>query len=327
MADAVVMRDNMPNYAGLLFRKGNAAVPFSSLIGAPETTNHNEFSCGTYFDTEDGEQPEISEKASLTAPDAKSTGRTQTTNVTQIFQEKVSISYAKMSDMGTLSGINVANAVANPSDERAFQIARRMDKIAKDIEYSFVRGTYQKATSSDVAAKTMGIMEAIKTNVINVGTAETPAALTYWTLAKALVALRDAGADVSKAVFIGSAAAILQLNKDAAENQYRQDTITEMGLDLQRVVTPLGTIKVALVDTLNAKKAETYNNGAIVIPELIHPVYQPVPGKGNFFYEELAKTGAAESGQIFGQVGLDFGPEYYYAKLQYISNDLPTGTL
>jgi len=45
------------------------------------------------------------------------------------------------------------------------------------------------------------------------------------------------------------------------------------------------------------------------------PVFQPVPGKGNLFYEELARTGAALSGQMFGQIGLNHGPLFAHGSL------------
>jgi hypothetical protein len=48
---------------------------------------------------------------------------------------------------------------------------------------------------------------------------------------------------------------------------------------------------------------------------MIRPVTQPTPGKGNFFYEELAKTGAAEQGQVFGMFGLDHGPAFAHGKI------------
>ena len=52
---------------------------------------------------------------------------------------------------------------------------------------------------------------------------------------------------------------------------------------------------------------------------MIAPVYQPVPGKGNFFLEPLAKTGAGEKYQLFGQIGLDHGPEWYHGKFTGIA--------
>ena len=45
------------------------------------------------------------------------------------------------------------------------------------------------------------------------------------------------------------------------------------------------------------------------------PVFLPVPEKGVLFYEELSKTGAAEKGQIYGQMGIDYGPEEYHGKI------------
>ena len=45
------------------------------------------------------------------------------------------------------------------------------------------------------------------------------------------------------------------------------------------------------------------------------PVFQPVPGKGVLFYEPLSKTGASESGQIFGQIVLDHGPAFMHGVL------------
>jgi hypothetical protein len=45
------------------------------------------------------------------------------------------------------------------------------------------------------------------------------------------------------------------------------------------------------------------------------PVFLPVPNKGVLFYEELARTGASELGQIYGQIGLDYGPEEMHGQL------------
>lgn len=137
----------VPNFSGMLFAKGQQATPFSTMIGArPLVTNHVEFTCGQEYNTETGEQPKISETASLTAPQPEIVTRSQLTNVTQIFQKSVAISYGKQSNMGTLQGINVAGQQANPMDELAFQVSRRMAKIAQDIEYTFINGKYAKAT-------------------------------------------------------------------------------------------------------------------------------------------------------------------------------------
>ena len=121
MADTLAMSFNTPNYSGMLFNKGNTKTPFSTLIGGRrKTTNHVEFVTGQEFETATGTQPNISESASLTAPEASVITREQKTNVTQIFQESVGASYAKESNMGTLSGLNVA---------RPFQVLCKFKKL------------------------------------------------------------------------------------------------------------------------------------------------------------------------------------------------------
>ena len=47
----------------------------------------------------------------------------------------------------------------------------------------------------------------------------------------------------------------------------------------------------------------------------LSPVFQPVPNKGNFFYEELSKSGAASTGEIFGQLGLDHAPAFLHGSI------------
>ena len=124
MADVFATSFGVLNYSGMLFDKGNSETPFSSLIGSnAKNTDHVEFVTGQEYTSGGGSQPAISETASLTAPDATVITRTQKTNVTQIFQYAVGISYAKQSNMGTLSGVNIANQGANPINELDFQVA------------------------------------------------------------------------------------------------------------------------------------------------------------------------------------------------------------
>ena len=99
------------NYSGLLYNKADVSTPFLNLIsGNVKYTNSVEFVCGQYYTGEEGDIPAISETASLTAPTATFVTRTQMTNVTQIFMESVAISYAKQSNMATLSGVNTKYA-------------------------------------------------------------------------------------------------------------------------------------------------------------------------------------------------------------------------
>ncbi|MBR3645986.1 MAG: DUF5309 family protein [Lachnospiraceae bacterium] len=307
----------VPNFSGLLFAKGNARTPFSTLIGAkPLYTDHVEFVCGQYYNVETGSQPAISESASLTAPAPESTTRDQLTNVTQIFHKTVAVSYGKMSNMGTLSGVNVAGQQPNPDDELAFQVARRMDKIAADIEYTFLNGAYNKANSDATINKTRGLLTAITTNVTDMKTNP----LSYWFVAETMKKIHDQGGRTDNIVLGVDATTLLQLNYDAGKNGYTRvpDGREVNGLKLQTVITPLGEVAVALFDSLPASTAVLFD------PSIMHPVFMNVPGKGNFFLEELSKVGAGTSYQIFGQAGLDHGPEWMSAKITNISTSLPS---
>lgn len=307
MADVYATSFGVLNYSGMLFNKGNTRTPLSSIIGGrAKQTDHVEFSVGTAYTTGGGSQPAISENASLTAPDATIITRSQATNVTQIFHETVGVSYAKESNMGTMSGINIANDRANPINELDFQVGARMQKIAADIEYTFINGVYNKATSDATINKTRGLVNAITTNV----TAMSSAPLGLWDIAEMVKKVYGQNAPTQGLCVWCDATTMFQINADAAQNNLTVVPADREinGIKLSSVVTPLGVVYLYLGEYLPAGTAFLLNL------DVIAPVFQPVPGKGNFFLEELARVGAGQRYQIFGQVGLDYGPEWYHGK-------------
>lgn len=74
--------------------------------------------------------------------------------MTQIFHEAITITYAKMANSGKLSGLNFAGQSANPTSELDWQIAQCLKKIAHDVEFTFLNGTYNKASASNEAIDT-----------------------------------------------------------------------------------------------------------------------------------------------------------------------------
>ena len=307
------------NYSGMLFNKGNTRCPLSSIIGGrAKTTNHVEFVTGQEYTTAGGEQTAISETASLTAPEATVVTRTQKTNVTQIFHESVGVSYAKQSNMGTLSGINIANQQENPMNELDFQVAAKMQKVNRDIEFTFVQGTYNKATTDATVNKTRGLTEAIESNVIAM--ASKPLGL--WNIADGVKKVYEANAPQDGLVLWCDATTMFQINADAVQNGLTVIPAAREinGIKLSSVVTPLGVVYLYLGEFLPKGTALLLNL------DVISPVYQPVPGKGNFFLEQLAKTGAGEQYQLFGQIGLDHGPEWYHAKFTGIAQTFTAPT-
>ena len=309
----VMTSHNLLNYSGMLFNKGDVRTPFCTMIaGRAKQTNSAEFVVGVEFDTGGvPAQPAITETASLTAPTKEFTTRSQVKNVTQIFQRAIGISYAKQSDMAALSGLNLAGQVANPATEKDFQVARVMERIGNDIEYTAINGVYQVGGYDDVPNKTRGMLSAITSNIIAGG----GKGLGLWLVADAMKAISDSNGDISDLALWVDATTLFQLNADAKDNDLTivPNSRNVNGIQLSSLITPLGEIFIHLANRLPAGTALIANMNAIA------PVYQPVPGKGNFFEEALAKTGAEDASQIYGQWGLDHGPEWYHAKITGLS--------
>lgn len=307
MPDQLATSFSVTNYSGMLFNKGNIRTPLSSLIGArAKTTNSVEFVTGQEYTSGGGTQPGISESGSLIAPDGTVVTREQKTNVTQIFQEAVGVSYGKMSNMGTLGGTNIAGQDVNPMNELDFQVAAKMQKVARDIEFTFINGSYSKATSDATANKTRGLIPAITSNV----TAMDRKALTIWDVSEMLKKIQKSNAPTQGLALWCDATTLFQINADAQQNGLTVVPAARdvNGISLSSVITPLGVIYLYLGEFLPAGTALVLNL------DVISPVYQPVPEKGNFFLEQLAKVGAGEKYQLFGQIGLDHGPEWYHGK-------------
>lgn len=308
MSDQIITSFAVPNYSGMLFNKGNTKTPFSTLIAANgKKTDHVEFVTGQEYQTTGGSQPEISETASLTAPEATMITRAQKTNVTQIFMEALYESYAKQSNMGTLSGLNVAGQQANPVTERDFQIAAKMAKIARDIEYTFINGVYQKATNDATANKTRGMVTAITTNVMDLA----GSAIRLWDVAEVMKLIYEQQGSLNGLVLWVDVVTSFQLHADAEQNGLTVVPAAREinGIKLTSILTPLGEISLYIGEFLPSGTCLVIN------PSVVGRVEQFVPEKGNFFIEELAKTGAGKKEQIFGQIGLDHGPEWMHAKI------------
>ena len=308
------------NYSGMIFNKGNTRTPLSAIIGArPKLTNHVEFVTGQEYEGGGaGSQPAITETASLTAPEPTVVTREQKTNVTQIFHESVGVSYAKESNMGTLSGVNIANQEANPINELDFQVAAKMQKVNRDIEYTFINGVFAKATSDAQANKTRGLVTAITTNT----KAMASKPLGLWDIADMVKMIYGANAPTEGLCLWCDATTLFQINADAVQNGLTVVPAAREinGIALSSVVTPIGVVYLYLGECLPAGTALLLNL------DVISPVFQPVPGKGNFFLEPLAKTGAGEKYQLFGQIGLDHGPEWYHGKFTGIAQTFTAPT-
>lgn len=302
---------NLPNYAGELFTADPTQTPLLSMIGGltgGKQTDNFEFPTAVLFDYPEATQPSISESDSATAPAASAIGRNQESNVVQIHQEVIDLTYAKLSNGGRMSGINTAGQTANPADEKAWQIQQKLIKIARDVEYSFINGTFQKATSATVANKTRGMLELAATaSTVDASSS----ALTVDMIKALMLQMADNGAYFNNMILFAGAK-----QKQVITSLYEK----QLGYN-QGAARNVGGMNVTEIETDFCKLGIVWDrfmpDDSILIADVAHiaPVFQAVPDKGVLFEEELAKVGASDRIQIYGQIGLAHGPAFLHGSI------------
>lgn len=303
---------NCPNYVGELYLIGANQTPFLQMIGGLQggmirTVRDFEFSLAQPWALETAAQPEVTETASLTAPDPWTYVRDRDVNTCQIFHRAVKVSYAKQSVMGQVTADGTTGLVditdnQPVQNELDFQIAAHMRQISVNVEYTFLNGVYQQATAAGVAAKSRGIITACTTNTVNAANA----ALSRTLLNTLVASMATNGAEFMNPVIFCNA---FQKQKISEIFGYAPQDRNVGGLNIKQVETDFAIMGVVWAPFIPV------NQLLIADLAVCKPVFLPVPNKGVLFYEELSRTGASESGQIYGQIGLDYGPEEYHGTI------------
>ena len=379
---------NLPNYTGLLFGLTPADTPFFSAIGGlsgGRQTTDVEFEWGTYDLRSAGQNVALEGQD---APTPQERVRGTANNILQIHQEAVAVSYTKQAAIARLGGLasqGAGNSVANELD---WQTEVMLQQMVRDINWSFINGSYQKPVDNTTARKTRGLLAAITSNVVNVGgtnIAGTAAAATdiitsathglvvgdtvrfssvgtatgintstvYYVSATNFapgtysVSLTKGGpvvditADGTVAANKGTALTTAIINQ-TAQLAYDNGGLTGgmptmvVGSAQKLAITAAyttagyvtkelqGNIGGVVVDQINTDfgpmgimldRAMPQDTIAIATMGQLAPVFLEVPGKGHFFEEPLAKTGATERNQLYGEVGLAYGNQMTHAKI------------
>lgn len=389
---------NLPNFVGPLFTITPQDTPLLSAIGGltggEDAGGSWEFGW-QFYDLRDAGQNTRVEGA--TAPTAEARVLANATNVLQIHQEKVSTSYTKTASTNMVTPaaaeLQVAGVDAD-TNEHARQLRLMVAQIARDVEYSFIRGSYVKPSTNATARKTRGLIEAIATNTVSRsadaidvtadatandftatahgltdGTAVTlggttaPAGVTLGTTYYVVTAtandfqlaatrggtaidLTDAGTSVTVAahqnVTENSVYDVMQLawangglqegeTRVAITNGVGKRWLSSVFIDDRPRSANVGGVNVTEIDTdfgpLRVMLNRFMPTDKIVIASLeeLSPVMLQIPGKGYFFEEPLAKTGASFDTQLYGEIGLRYGNERKHALLTGITDSNPTG--
>jgi len=303
---------NLPNFVGELYLVGANATPFLSMIGGLQggrvkVVGDQQFVLAQTFALEAAAQPAIDETTSLTAPTPVSYVRAADYNTCQIHQKSVKVSYVKQAVTGQVTADPTTGLVdisdSQPvKNERDFQIETVMKQISVDMEYTFLNGAYQQSTAANVAAKTRGVIAACSTNAVAAGSVTLDRAL----INQLVKSMADNGAEFREPVLFCNS---FQKQKITEIFGYAPDSRTVGGVAIDELLLDfckLGVVWAPKVPTDTVLIADV---------SVCSPVFLPVAGKGVLFYEELGRTGASEDGQIFGLVGLDYGPEEFHGKI------------
>jgi hypothetical protein len=89
--------------------------------------------------------------------------------------------------------------------------------------------------------------------------------------------------------------------------QYQETSRNVGGVNVTTVVTDFGTLNLMM------DRHMPQDTIAAVSLEQLMPVFLNIPGKGVFFDEPLAKTGASDERQLYGEIGLKYGLERAHA--------------
>ncbi len=299
---------NLPNYVGELFNVSPTDTPLLSAIGGMtggKSVTSKQFTWQT-TDLASATQTAVVEGAD---PVMKGRTRSEVTNVAQIMQYGVEVSYTKQAAVGNLSGESI---IGNQpvQDELAFQLDMAMKTAARDIEHSFIQGTYVADTNITTARKTRGMLAAVATNEVAGGAA----ALTQAKVESALKKMADSGAPFEMPVIFANAFQKQKLSSiysSALALAPRDRNIG--GVNITTIETDFGEVGIVFERHIPADD--------VLIADLafLKPVFLDIPGKGHFFVEPLAQTGAAYKYQVYGEVGLEYGPEQFHAKITNLS--------
>nr|DAW55156.1 MAG TPA: Major capsid protein [Caudoviricetes sp.] len=299
---------NCPNYVGELFAASPEDTPFLSAIGGltgGESVGSSVIQWEGYDLRDADDSRQRTEGADATALEARA--RFSASNVLEIHQEAVAVSYTKLGatrQVGSGTGATQVTADTVPADELAWQVEQKLKEVARDIEKAFLTGVYSNPTTNATPRKTRGLINAITTNTAT--TTHKAGELTEDEILDLMQKVWTAGGmrESETRTIIVNATLKRALSriflKDAG---YRHTDRNVGGVNLQTFETDFGTCNIMLSGLMPVDKL------VVASLEQLKPAFLEVPGKGHLFAEPLSKTGAAEKVQLYCETGLIYGNE------------------
>lgn len=329
---------NRPNYVGPLFQLSPTDTPFFTMAGGlngGEATQNKLFT----WQQDDLAAPDDAGKAEDSTPDYAARSREERSNVVQIFYRGVEITYSGLgnlgllaADAGTVAGTDANGQPILGTNPVTAELARQMQlkimEIKRSLEKVFLEGTFVNP-ATDTARKSRGILTAIPaTTTIALdagasapadlygdlfsGTADstlgTPIGGSY--LDNLLKKMFDAGAPLMNPVVFANSAQKIKITKAYSDNgALAERSRTVGGVSVDQVLTDFGWVSVVLDRWMPQDE--------LLVAEMsvVKPRFFEVPGKGVFFTEQKPSDGSTIKMAIYGEIGLEYGPEGWHGKI------------
>ncbi|MGB3988772.1 MAG: DUF5309 family protein [Minisyncoccales bacterium] len=333
--DAMATYWNTPQYHGQLLTIGltEKNCRFLNMIGGlggmgpaggMRTTGVLKFPLNSENAFDGPSQQDITEDETKITPTARNYDRAQSEyNYIQIFHRGVGATYLAQSATKALSGLSIVGNVEDPNDPWADNLNMNLRQMAIDIEYHMLNGQFNESAASNEASRMAGLFaqqdkdgNAVHTLNTNKVDASADALTTDDVDALILLLKETSYAPMENMVIVGRYSALKTLTDlyGTAVMAGPTNTIGTVYGQINQIITEGG--RFPLVEVPQCPPNEL----GFLDLKYLSPVFMPVPERngrpgGILFYEPISKVGAADQGQIYCQISLDYTSEHYHGKI------------
>lgn len=297
---------NLPNFVGELFRLVPADTPFKNLASqnGVRRVMSKTFTWQTTDNAAAAQPDGIVEGAD---PVYAERDRAEVSNVVQIFEYGVETSYSKQGATGQLGASATPILGDQPvQNEMELQQSLKLDRCSEDMEVSFLVGTFQNPSDNNTGRKTRGVVTATSTNAVAAGSADLDRSM----IDELLRTMHGNRARFIRPTVYGTALQIQRLNDIYG---FAPESRSVGGINIRTIVTPFGELDVVIERHITASVL------AVIDMAFCKPVVMPIPSKGELFLEPKPASGASEKAMLYGEWGIQYGPEIMHGKITGLS--------
>jgi len=310
---------DLPNFVGELYSLVPDQTPVISMSGGL-TGGKRTFTKEFTWEVEDNAAAATNNvKLEGADPTDSEIIRQEVKNVVEIHQESVNISYSKQGTTQQL-GAGGGTPTISPapilgtqpvSAEIPHQLKLKINKVSRDMEMSALNGVYAYPDDNLTERQTRGVLTAITTHSV-VYAVDLRSSLNA--LLAGMYENEMAVAPLIQPVLVMNGTTKTKLSMEFSNNLGLADRSRSVGgVNVETIVTDFGTFGVVLDRYMPTDQI------ALLDMSVISLVFLEIPGKGHLFTEPLAKTGAYDRFQIYGEIGLEYGPEQFHGLIEQIS--------